>query len=298
MPFINEIGNRYGKLVVIERAANDSAGRAHWVCKCDCGNITTVRGTTLRSGATKSCGCLQREKASQNGNNLVGQKFGRLTVIKQSTNNNTHRGKYWICKCDCGNISSVRGDQLTSGSTQSCGCLQREKAGANKINEIGNTYGYLTVIGEAPSDLEGHARWLCQCKCGNKKVCYGERLRKGVNLSCGCMTSKGEAELVRILTDNNINFLQQYSFNDLKSVKNTKLRFDFAIFKQTELFCLIEYQGIQHFDLTNFYYSDILILNDNLKREYCKQHNIKLFELTIDDNLLDFVKTLKKEIRT
>lgn len=58
MPVINEIGNKYGRLTVIERAPNDSAGRAHWICKCECGNTTIVRGTTLRSGATQSCGCL------------------------------------------------------------------------------------------------------------------------------------------------------------------------------------------------------------------------------------------------
>lgn len=34
-------------------------------------------------------------------------------------------------------------------------------------NEIGNTYGYLTVIARAENTKEGRAQWLCQCKCGN-----------------------------------------------------------------------------------------------------------------------------------
>lgn len=38
---------------------------AYWKCKCDCGNIITVRGTNLRNGKTKSCGCLSKEKAAQ-----------------------------------------------------------------------------------------------------------------------------------------------------------------------------------------------------------------------------------------
>lgn len=53
---------------------------------------------------------------------LTGQKFGRLTVIKQD-------GKYkngarlWICKCECGNEKRVAGTHLVSGKIKSCGCL-------------------------------------------------------------------------------------------------------------------------------------------------------------------------------
>lgn len=59
----NEIGKRYGRLVVIERAPNTKAGDAMWKCKCDCGNETITRGRNLRTGRTKSCGCLHDEKA-------------------------------------------------------------------------------------------------------------------------------------------------------------------------------------------------------------------------------------------
>ena len=54
----NEIGNRYGKLVVIEMD-NQRGNRNHiqWICKCDCGNIKSVYGADLRSGNTQSCGC-------------------------------------------------------------------------------------------------------------------------------------------------------------------------------------------------------------------------------------------------
>ena len=58
--FINEIGNRYGKLVVIAKDEELSIAkhRAHWVCKCDCGNLKTVSSKCLRDGKTKSCGCM------------------------------------------------------------------------------------------------------------------------------------------------------------------------------------------------------------------------------------------------
>lgn len=61
---IEEAGNRYGRLVVVERAANDKRGEARWMCRCDCGGKTVARGGSLRSGHTQSCGCLRREHAA------------------------------------------------------------------------------------------------------------------------------------------------------------------------------------------------------------------------------------------
>ena len=54
----DETGNTYGRLYVVELSASDDSGKACWVCKCKCGNITVVSGDRLRQGVTKSCGCL------------------------------------------------------------------------------------------------------------------------------------------------------------------------------------------------------------------------------------------------
>lgn len=59
--------------------------------------------------------------------NLTGQKFGRLTVLNEDFIDKKHC-IHWLCQCDCGRITSVRTDQLTSGRTKSCGCLAIEKA--------------------------------------------------------------------------------------------------------------------------------------------------------------------------
>lgn len=60
--------------------------------------------------------------------NLVGQQFERLLVIEEDMTNNEKKAK-WICKCDCGNIVSVYGHNLKSGTTKSCGCLYRDRKG-------------------------------------------------------------------------------------------------------------------------------------------------------------------------
>lgn len=54
-------GQAFGLLTVIERSENIS-NCAAWRCLCQCGNYATVKGTNLRSGKTKSCGCLKGRK--------------------------------------------------------------------------------------------------------------------------------------------------------------------------------------------------------------------------------------------
>ena len=56
---------------------------------------------------------------------LTGRKFGRLTALEKVGRNNQGNA-LWKCKCTCGNISIVRGLDLRSGNTSSCGCLKSE----------------------------------------------------------------------------------------------------------------------------------------------------------------------------
>lgn len=58
---INLNGERFGRLTVISRSGSDRRGEALWVCKCDCGERAIIRGNKLRTGHTKSCGCLSKE---------------------------------------------------------------------------------------------------------------------------------------------------------------------------------------------------------------------------------------------
>jgi len=63
---INEIGNKYSRLTVVGRAANQDT-TAVWHCFCDCGNKTEVTGKKLRMGLVKSCGCYRKEKTTEQG---------------------------------------------------------------------------------------------------------------------------------------------------------------------------------------------------------------------------------------
>jgi len=57
-------GQRFGRLVAVA-GAKQKSGHAQWACVCDCGGITQSAGDDLRSGKTKSCGCLKAELGSQ-----------------------------------------------------------------------------------------------------------------------------------------------------------------------------------------------------------------------------------------
>lgn len=68
------IGQRFGRLRVIELASVDRHGKRRYLCQCDCGNETVVLTSSLHSGETQSCGCLRSEL---NGQRWLGNTFGR-----------------------------------------------------------------------------------------------------------------------------------------------------------------------------------------------------------------------------
>ena len=53
-------------------------------------------------------------------------------------------------------------------------------------NLIGEKFGMLTVMGQAPSTAKGQRRWVCQCDCGTGKIVMGSDLNRGATVSCGC----------------------------------------------------------------------------------------------------------------
>jgi hypothetical protein len=112
-------GQKFGRLTVISYYKENN--KTIWKCICDCGNMKNVSGGNLKSGDVKSCGCLRREILTID---ITGEKYGMLTVIKQNGHGKSGR-IVWLCKCDCGNVVSVRGNDLRTGRTISCGCYKR-----------------------------------------------------------------------------------------------------------------------------------------------------------------------------
>lgn len=64
---INMIGKKYGRLTVIEELGVDARGEYTWLCKCECGKTVVRKGGDIRSGATRSCGCIHQESITKHG---------------------------------------------------------------------------------------------------------------------------------------------------------------------------------------------------------------------------------------
>jgi hypothetical protein len=114
-------GQRFTRLIVIRENGRINR-KAAWLCKCDCGNETTVSSTHLQNGNTMSCSCYSRDMSSErNSKDITGQTFGYLTVIRQNGRTKYQQVK-WLCSCVCGNETTVVSNNLSNSNTESCGC--------------------------------------------------------------------------------------------------------------------------------------------------------------------------------
>ena len=207
--------------------------------------------------------------------NLIGKKFGRLTVIELSPvqkNNNT----YWRCQCNCGNIKDIKSTNLKSGITKSCGCYKREQTKKTKTKDLTNQkFGYLTAlyINQELTNTKTGVSWVCQCDCGNVVNVLSNNLVKGNTKSCGCVKfSMGEKNIENILIQNNIKYFREYKFQDLGLY-----RFDFYLPDQNRL---IEFDGIQHFKSSHWYETlEAIQTRDQVKNNYAESHNIPLVRI-------------------
>ena len=119
-------GRRFGRLTVVGPAVKERSRKRFWRCICDCGNQITAEGSHLKSGHTKSCGCYRRELPRQRQHNLTGRRYGRLLVLGPVLEPDGSV-QNWECLCDCGKKVICYKENLYSGATKSCGCLQAEQ---------------------------------------------------------------------------------------------------------------------------------------------------------------------------
>jgi len=75
-------GQRFGKLTVISPAKNVD-GRTAWLCRCDCGQERVIKTYHLRSGHTKSCGCLLGEEGADRPAKRTGRTPEQLRRIRE-----------------------------------------------------------------------------------------------------------------------------------------------------------------------------------------------------------------------
>ena len=263
-------GMKFGHWEVLKFDHTNEHRIKYFLCKCDvCGTIRPVRGTSLINGTSTAC-------SPECKNTLVGQQFGEWTVLKKDPS----KPRYYICKCSCGKIKSVFGSSLKNGSSKSCCCLKdkhnKEKNEQNAKSHIGEKYGKLTII---DYELKNNSYYYkCQCDCGNIVTVLGKNLFNGNTVSCGCINSKANELMDKILTKYNIPFKREYKFEDCCDKR--PLPFDFALFNnEGELIGLIENNGAQHYSATGTGWrtEERLVYqqkHDYIKRKFCEENKI------------------------
>ena len=267
-------GIRYGHLVAIEYKGNSK-----WLCQCDCGNQKVVYGGHLENGHTKSCGCIRQPRT-----NLYGQVFGRLMVVDWEGN-----GK-WRCRCECGNEVLVQTDNLKSGNTKSCGCLQRDRASeVSYKSRIGEVYGKLTVIERVENNRFGHVCYRCKCECGGETIVDVANLRNGNTNSCGCIKSKGEMVINNWLQEHSFDFRSQYSFDGCVLSTGRRPFFDFVLFKNDKPCLVIEYNGRQHYKATGGWNTEESVQDtqrrDREKLQWCEDNHYPVLVIKYDEDI-------------
>ena len=113
-----------------------------------------------------------------------------------------------------------------------------------------------------------------------------------------CDRSKGEIFIENYLISKNIDFETEFKFSNLRF--RYPLRFDVAVFRNKNLSYLIEFHGKQHYQYyPSFHKSEedykVQLIRDNMKIEYCKNNNIKLYIISYIDNIEEVLKKIIKE---
>lgn len=138
-------GRVFGRWKVL-RISHRKNGKIMYLCECSCEAKTqrAVAAQHLTQGKSLSCGCLRKELNSiRFKKDMTGQKFGKLTVIKEA--GRSGRKIDWLCQCECGNQKIINGGSLRQGLTKSCGCIK--SYGEQAIKNI------LTIF-EIPFEIE------------------------------------------------------------------------------------------------------------------------------------------------
>lgn len=263
-------GMKFGHWEVLKFDHTNEHRIKYFLCRCDCGIVRPVRASALLNGTSTACSktCSMAP--------VIGGKYGEWTVLGRDRS----KPKNYICLCSCGNKSSVFGSSLKNGTSKSCGCLKSKKLKQNfqqrAESHVGETYGFLTIIG---CELRGKDYWYnCVCTCGSHVWVLGKRLFSGVTVSCGCINSKANELMDKILTSYHIPFKREIRFEECKD-KNM-LPFDFGIYNnEEELIGLIELNGSLHYSSsgTGWNTPERLIKqqkHDYLKRLFCETNKI------------------------
>lgn len=202
----NVVGERYGSLIVLNECEphitpNGSKQRIVNV-KCDCGNVFETRLSAAQK--TQKCRmCAGKERRVD----ITGKKYGMLTVISMADDYISPSGVHLSrckCICECGNETIVNMSGLVSGTTKSCGCLNRTAGLLKDIPSLARKYDYEKneALGLEFNKLTARTSrkiwWKCE-DCGNSWFAtiasQNDKIQHGCPYCSGRLVIKGKNDL-------------------------------------------------------------------------------------------------------
>lgn len=114
------VGQVFGHLTVVkyDEELSKQRKKPYWICSCDCGRTASKLEYNLLGGYTKQC-------TGGTHVDLIGKRFGTLTVISRAYKIDERGNVYWNVKCDCGTEKILHTSDLKK--RKSCGCLTIER---------------------------------------------------------------------------------------------------------------------------------------------------------------------------
>lgn len=179
----------FGRLTALEIKGRDCSGAAMWKCQCTCGNTKTISGSNLRAGRTKSCGCLQKERATTHGMTKTSEYPTWADMKRRCINPNHAAYKYYggrgitVCKEWLHSFETFFKDmgERPSGLTleridndkgyylENCIWATPTEQGRNRGLYINNPSGFVGVYWR-----EERNRWVVFIGANNKTIYLGD----------------------------------------------------------------------------------------------------------------------------
>ena len=268
-----------------------TSANGSWVAtfKClNCGETFQNRINRVVDGV-KGCSCGKKSPAA----NLAGTTKGVWKIIERAPSREGHRDAYWKCQCAiCGKEFESNTANINRRDHAYCDHQGNSLGGRTPSLSVGMIFGNLTV-----KEYLGDRQWKCQCTCGRFTTKRTDLLTTGKVYACPICSgvSKGEAKLYDLLTNMDIDFEQQKTFDTCRfKDTNALAKFDFFL---SDLNILIEYNGEQHYGYhvsngkpgwnneENFKATQE---RDRQKIEWCKKNDFPLLIIPYTDfNILD-----------
>lgn len=277
--FKQEVFDLVGKeYIVIGKYMNSSTKIKMKHVKCN--HIWEVKPENFLNSNTRCPKCQGRNRTTKEFKDIVRKLVGDEYIVIGEYKN--AKSPVQMKHCACNHLYFVSPNNFLSGN-RCPRCAKNQKLSQEEFvsriyDLVGDEYLVLSKYIKANEKVKiKHKNCEYMYEVTPNNFFNGKRCPK-------CNESKGEEKIADYLLKNNFNFDRQFKFEDC--VNENILRFDFVVYEDVskcKIKCLIEYDGIQHFEPVDFFGGiekfHYTVNNDKIKNKYCNDNNIKLFRI-------------------